>query len=148
MADRLEVICLEENEVETLSDLEDLQRLPSLRRLLLSRNRIKTVYSDPSSKATKPLSFPQVTYLDLSRNEVADWTFLDDLRATFPNLVGVRTSQNPLYGSGDSKTLSEEAFQLTIARLDPKITSLNYSIVRRPWYLAIVESTPTDKRNR
>ncbi|KAJ6259025.1 hypothetical protein Dda_5921 [Drechslerella dactyloides] len=120
-------LCLEENALESLSDLADLQELPNLRRLLLARNGIKEVYSSTDPKASgMHLRFSTVTFLDISRNEVGDWKFLDDIRPAFPNLEALRISQNPLYGTNGNRTLSEEAFQITVGRLDRNVTSLNY----------------------
>ncbi|EWC48451.1 hypothetical protein DRE_02220 [Drechslerella stenobrocha 248] len=124
-------LCLEENEFSSLADLSDLQKLPSLRRLLLSRNKIQAVYSAPGSKADDRLSFPTITFLDISRNKVDGWMFLDDMRDVFPNLEALRISQNPLYDTGGNrdKALSERVFQITVGRLGPKVTSLNYSVI-------------------
>ncbi|KAF3918526.1 hypothetical protein ABW21_db0207701 [Orbilia brochopaga] len=130
-ANGLVSLCLEENAFESVSDLTDLQDLPNLRRLLVARNRIKTVYTSVASEASDKLSFSTITFLDISRNEVSDWKFLDDIRDAFPNLEALRTSQNPLYGTDGNRILSEEAFQITVARLDRKVTSLNYSVVRQ-----------------
>ncbi|KAF3309491.1 hypothetical protein TWF173_010867 [Orbilia oligospora] len=129
IASRLESICLEEHAIGSLSGLADLQNLPSLRKLLLSYNKINAVYSPAESKAVGKLCFPSVTYLDISHNEVGDWTFLDDMRIAFPNLEALRISHNPLYGTSDARTLTEKSYQITVGRLGRLVTSLNYSVI-------------------
>ncbi|KAK6531453.1 hypothetical protein TWF281_008257 [Arthrobotrys megalospora] len=129
IANRLESICLEEHAISSLSGLADLQNLPSLRKLLLSYNKIKAVHAPAESKAVGKLCFPSVTYLDISHNEVSDWTFLDDMRSAFPRLDALRISHNPLYGTSDTRTLTEETYQITVGRLGRLVTSLNYTVI-------------------
>ncbi|KAK6363735.1 hypothetical protein TWF730_001153 [Orbilia blumenaviensis] len=129
IASRLESICLEEHAISSISGLADLQNLPCLRRLLLSYNKIKAVYSPAESKAVGKLCFPSVTYLDISHNEVSDWTFLDDMRIAFPKLDALRISHNPLYSTSDARTLTDESYQITVGRLGRLVTSLNYSVI-------------------
>ncbi|KAK6335495.1 hypothetical protein TWF696_002269 [Orbilia brochopaga] len=130
-ANGLVSLCLEENAFECISDIADLQELPNLRRLLLARNRIKAVYSSTDHhQVGEKLRFSTITFLDISRNEVGDWTFLDDIRDSFPNLEALRISQNPLYGIDGNRNPSESAFQITVARLSRKVTSLDYSVIK------------------
>ncbi|KAK6539694.1 hypothetical protein TWF694_009897 [Orbilia ellipsospora] len=127
IANRLESICLEEHAIETLIDLEDLQRLPCLRRLLLARNKIRTVYSTAAnSNADDKLCFPSVTFLDVSNNQIDDWKFLDDIRTAFPKLESLRIGQNPLYNNGSSGGM----FQITVGRLHHNVTTLNFSVIK------------------
>ncbi|EPS40462.1 hypothetical protein H072_5691 [Dactylellina haptotyla CBS 200.50] len=130
IASCLQSLCLEEHAFEYLSDLADLQNLPRLRRLLLSRNNIKTMYPIPSSQEDNKLHFPEVVFLDVSVNRIDDWVFLDDIRVAFPKLDALRISQNPLYGTDDGGTLSEAAYQITIGRLRSSVSSLNYSGIK------------------
>jgi hypothetical protein len=93
-----------------------------LESLHLKGNRIRSLGSN------KPHFRPTLHYVDLSSNEVADWTFVDDLPTVFPGLLELRFSNNPLYGHPGDKdsTRNDDAFMLTIARLKG-LTELNFS---------------------
>ncbi|KAH9845300.1 PAC2-involved in the stabilization of microtubles [Teratosphaeria destructans] len=71
-----------------------------------------------------------VEELDLRHNDIASWTFFNSLAATFPNLLHLRTTGNPLYQdlmSAEGKPLSaEDGYMLTIARI-ATLQTLNYS---------------------
>jgi hypothetical protein len=85
--------------------------------------------------------------LDLSRNKITSWAFLNKLPALFPGLTTLRISDNPLYdqpplppsvtATEPSKPMTvDEAFMLTLSRFPPRLTTLNYSTIK-----------PTDRSN-
>ncbi|KAK5134122.1 hypothetical protein LTR08_006897 [Meristemomyces frigidus] len=95
--------------------------------LILKNNSIAHLRPDSHhSQAT----FPSVRELDIRHNNLATWTFFNSLPTTLPNLIHLRTTNNPLYEnlvSADGKfLLPEDGYMLTIARL-PLLQTLNYS---------------------
>ena len=123
---------LEYNDFTTLVDLQSLTGLTALRNLHLKGNNISTL-APPGSDA--PIFPPALQYLDLSHNDIDDWTFVDRLPHHFPGLTALRVSKNPVYdkqgdtGVGTSATSSsEESHMYTIARV-AQLKSLNYSYI-------------------
>ena len=98
---------------------------------------------------TMDFQFPPTLHsLDLSRNKIASWAFLNKLPTLFPGLTTLRISDNPLYDqpplplsvtatTEPSKPMTvDEAFMLTLSRFPPSLTTLNYSTIK-----------PTDRSN-
>ncbi|KAI0136680.1 hypothetical protein BJ170DRAFT_602735 [Xylariales sp. AK1849] len=112
---------LEFNEFTTLADLASLFVLKSLRNLHLKGNRIESIASK-SLDTLKVLS-ENLQYLDISYNKIPSWSFIDDLPAILPSLTHLRFSNNPIYDNPDpehsiqSKTITEEAYMITLGRL-------------------------------
>lgn len=79
-----------------------------------------------------PIFPPSVYYLDVSYNEIKDWSFVDRLPSHFPGLTGLRLTHNPVYEptiDDDAKaSSSEDAHMLTIARI-ASLRSLNFSTI-------------------
>ncbi|ORY66787.1 hypothetical protein BCR35DRAFT_181638 [Leucosporidium creatinivorum] len=65
--------------------------LPSLDRLILSRNSISTVPLSPSSATLN------LRYLSLTANALASWSSVDALNSQVPNLEGLWIGENPLF---------------------------------------------------
>ena len=124
----LTTLNLEYSDITTLADLSSLTSLTALRNIQLKCNRI-TDLAPPGESA--PVFPPSVHYLDVSHNEIKDWSFVDRLSTHFPGLTGLRLAHNPVYHTTDAagKALSsEDAHMLTIARAAP-LTSLNFTPV-------------------
>ncbi|KAJ5297671.1 hypothetical protein PENANT_c005G06601 [Penicillium antarcticum] len=138
-------LTLEHNEFTSISALRHLAALPNLEHLSVRGSAIDTVNND-----TTPLDFqfPQtLRSLDLSRNKITSWTFLNQLPTLFPGLTTLRISDNPLFdqptlpqtitATEPSKPMTlDEAFMLTLSRFPSSLTTLNYSIIK-----------PTDRSN-
>ncbi|KAF2770856.1 hypothetical protein EJ03DRAFT_56643 [Teratosphaeria nubilosa] len=96
--------------------------------VLLKNCNISTINRSSESSPLTPSS--NVEELDLRFNKIASWTFFNNLAATFPNLLHLRTTGNPLYQeliSAEGKPLSaEDGYMLTIARI-ATLQTLNYS---------------------
>lgn len=122
-------ITLEYNQMESLSDLLPLAGLKSLRTLLIKGNKITSIY-DPEKKIASGLNFGvNLTYVDLSYNQISSWSFIDDLSDVFPGLTGLRISSNPLYPNQilDSKISDcDENFFITVGRVR-NLKTLNFS---------------------
>ncbi|OGE48167.1 hypothetical protein PENARI_c031G05137 [Penicillium arizonense] len=139
-------LTLEHNEFTSISTLRHLAALPNLQHLSVRGNAINTVNNDTT---TMDFQFPQTLHsLDLSRNKIASWAFLNKLPTLFPGLTTLRISDNPLYDqpplplsvtatTEPSKPMTvDEAFMLTLSRFPPSLTTLNYSTIK-----------PTDRSN-
>lgn len=156
---------LDFNDFASLSDLYQLNTFfPRLMSLSLQNDKISSV--------TRPASavhaiFPTIVNLNLSRNEVATWSFFDDLSWAMPALRALQANGNPLFGRdmrvdmttssqrgpmppsssllGQNDSASDTGSMAVIARLG-NITSLNYSHITPQermnaelYYLAEVE---------
>lgn len=123
----LTTLNLEFNEFCAISDVRYLTDLQALRNLHLKGNNISAISS--SSESTALAFSSSLKYLDLSYNNIEDWTFVDNLITIFPGLSGLRISHNPIYsshGSDDRGTTSEESYMFTVARI-AQLKSLNFS---------------------
>ncbi|KAI1856968.1 hypothetical protein JX265_008667 [Neoarthrinium moseri] len=112
---------LEFNEFIAFSDIRSLSGLKALRNLHLKGNNICSITSDSSGN---PPVFPSsLQYLDISYNKVSSWSFVDGLPDSFPGLTHLRFTHNPVYDNPDpdhsaqSKTITEEAYMITVGRL-------------------------------
>ncbi|CRG84828.1 Tubulin-specific chaperone E [Talaromyces islandicus] len=135
----LRSITLESNDIMTLSSLKLLAQLPNLERLSVRGNDISTTVATQSNSSEKAGLFEfskTLKSLDISRNRIDSWLFINDLPRIFPGLETLRISGNPLYdravaptnitGLPEKPMTVDEAFMLTLARLE-NLTSLNYS---------------------
>ena len=124
-------LSLEDNLFGNLASLEPLTQLLNLRRLVLKFNNISAIGSTGSSEAALIFS-PSLTEVDLSYNQIADWSFIDALQHTFPGLNSLRISHNPLFTSlqaPDGKVMTaEDGYMLVLARL-ANLRTLNFSNV-------------------
>ncbi|KAJ5814973.1 hypothetical protein N7474_006750 [Penicillium riverlandense] len=157
-------LTLEHNDFTSLSTLHHLTSLPNLQHLSLRGNNIGTIQEAPL-----PPSFhfpPTLRSLDLSRNNIPTWTFINILPTIFPGLTTLRLSGNPLYeqpplppslAESSAKPMTvDEAFMLTLSRLPPSLTTLNYSPIKpndranaEMYYLSLIakelSATPADE---
>lgn len=138
---------LEFNEFTSIADLAPLTTIETLRNLHLKGNRISTLVPDPFVKT--PVFPDNLHYLDVSYNQVASWSFVDFLPASFPGLTSLRFAHNPIYdnpelenehtssptaavaSSGGTKDSAntDEAYMLLLARLPPTLKTLNFSTI-------------------
>ncbi|TKA76524.1 hypothetical protein B0A49_02918 [Cryomyces minteri] len=129
-------LTLEDNHFRTLGDLLILTKLPNLRSLNLKKNAIAAVIrsgSDVTMPTMTNADFAfstSLTSLDISYNNITQWSFIDNLHVVFPGLTSLRVSHNPLYQNlkaADGKILSaEDGYMLTIARLR-RLKTLNFT---------------------
>jgi hypothetical protein len=144
VSDTITTLKLEHNEISSLSAAQHLANLPKLEQLSLRGNCIETVHAPDATDI--PLRFPHtLKFLDLSRNRVASWLFINDIPSLFPGLSSLRISGNPLFSqpvapstithAPERPMTVDEAYILTLARL-PALQVLNYGKV-----------TPQDRHN-
>lgn len=118
------------NQLTTLSQLVGVAQSKGLVKVILKHNKISDIF-EPSDAAIPQLHFDtKLAEVDLSYNQIAEWSFFDQLPTLIPGLKHLRVTGNPLYQnlkSAEGKPLStEDGYMLTIARL-PQLQSLNYS---------------------
>ncbi|KAJ5086660.1 hypothetical protein NUU61_007967 [Penicillium alfredii] len=144
LPDTITSLTLEYNEISSLSALRHLAALPKLTHLSLRGNCVTKLHHDTNT-AVPDFHFPTILRsLDLSRNNIAAWNFLNHLSALFPGLASLRISGNPLYDQPplppsiaaatsimtSSKPMTvDEAFMLTLSRLPPTLRTLNFSTI-------------------
>lgn len=122
----LKSLTLEYNNFTNLSDLLPLVELNSLESLHLKGNKISRAYTAP------PAFGRNLLYVDLSYNQVDDWTFLDALADIFPGMTALRFSNNPIYDNLSQETKSatsaDDGYMLTLARIG-NLKTLNFSSI-------------------
>lgn len=153
-------LVLENNEITSISALREIAELPHLEHLSLRGNNIYAISDDPTKPGLDFQFQPTLRSLDLSRNNISSWNFLNDLRIAFPGLVSLRVSGNPIYDQSPlpasvaaatasmsaSKPMTvDEAFMLTLSRFPPTLQTLNYSSISPPdrsnaemYYLSLI----------
>ncbi|KAK1074641.1 hypothetical protein LTR74_000884 [Friedmanniomyces endolithicus] len=151
----LKTLDLSNNAFTTLADLPGVAN-SVVETLILKNCNITTIGSTTNTKY-RPI-FASVQELDVRHNKIVDWTFFNQLPATFSVLKHLRTTGNPLYTNlktHDDKLLTpEDGYMLTIARL-PDLETLNYSKITdkdrlnaETYYLGLIaaelSSTATD----
>ncbi|KAE8361182.1 hypothetical protein BDV27DRAFT_31415 [Aspergillus caelatus] len=138
LSSTITTLTLEDNEISSLSSLRKLISLDSLNRLSLRGNQVDKIYESSSDEAS-PLRFPDnLQSVDLSRNRIDNWLFINQLSLVFPGLQTLRISGNPLYDQpvGQStvtglpeKTMTvDEAYMLTLSRIG-SLKMLNYGTI-------------------
>ncbi|EAU35680.1 conserved hypothetical protein [Aspergillus terreus NIH2624] len=144
IANTITTLSLEHNTICSLSSVEILTSLTNLKHLSLRGNIIDKVYEP--EPAEKPLRFsPSLKSIDLSRNNIHSWVFVNELSDAIPNLETLRISGNPLFnqpvgpsvvtGMPEKPMTVDEAYMLTLARL-ASLQVLNYGKI-----------TPKDRTN-
>ncbi|KAK0928587.1 hypothetical protein LTR29_017337 [Friedmanniomyces endolithicus] len=151
----LKTLDLSNNAFTTLADLLGVAD-SAVETLILKNCNITTISS--GADTNHRLIFASVQELDIRHNAIVDWTFFNELPATFPALKHLRTTGNPLYTNLKThagKLLTpEDGYMLTIARL-PNLETLNYSKITdkdrlnaETYYLGLIaaelSSTATD----
>ncbi|KAE8339888.1 hypothetical protein BDV24DRAFT_175863 [Aspergillus arachidicola] len=138
LSSTITTLTLEDNEISSLSSLRRLMSLDSLNRLSLRGNQIDKIYESSSDEAS-PLRFSNnLQSVDLSRNRIDSWHFVNQLPLVFPGLQTLRISGNPLHDQpvGPSivtglpeKTMTvDEAYMLTLSRI-ASLKMLNYGTI-------------------
>ncbi|KAI2918492.1 hypothetical protein CBS63078_3054 [Aspergillus niger] len=138
-------LTLENNDLNTLSSIKSLISLSRLEHLSLRGNNISTIY-DTNNTSDTTLQFPQSLHsLDLSRNKITTWDFINHLPSLFPGLDTLRISGNALYdqpvgpshitGVPEKPMTVDEAYMLTLSRIG-SLQMLNYGKI-----------TPKDRNN-
>lgn len=140
-------LTLDNNQFQSLASIRHVASLPNLAYLSLQGNRIRSAgASSPGSDEDKlPRFSPSLTDVDLSRNEIDSWSFVNLLPEIFPGLAFLRISRNPIFNKpldypSDPDTLPvsmtiDEAYMLTLSRLS-SLEALNYTTI-----------TPQDRYN-
>ncbi len=90
----LKTLDLSNNAFTSLADLPGVAN-SGVETLVLKNCNVTTVSSSADSKHL-PI-FASVQELDVRHNNIIDWTFFNQLPATFPALKHLRTTGNPLY---------------------------------------------------
>ncbi|KAI4601458.1 hypothetical protein KJ359_011587 [Pestalotiopsis sp. 9143b] len=125
-------LSLEFNDFTSLADLACLGKLQALRNLHLKGNNISAITNEASGK--HPVLSPSLQYLDISYNKVSSWGFVDHLPSCLPGLTHLRFTHNPIYDNPDpehstqSKTVTEEAYMMTVGRL-ANLKALNFGAI-------------------
>lgn len=147
ISNTITTLTLDNNQFQSLSSIQHLTALPNLTHLSLQGNKIRSARSSsPGSEGDElPRFSSSLTELDLSRNEIGSWSFVNLLPEIFPGLTALRISRNPLYKEpldypSDPDTIPvpmtiDEAYMLTLSRLS-SLESLNYTSI-----------TPQDRYN-
>ncbi|KAH8675787.1 hypothetical protein BX600DRAFT_453575 [Xylariales sp. PMI_506] len=123
---------LEFNNFTSIADVSSLREMKSLRNLHLKGNHIVSIA--PAGSDSSFVFSDSLQYLDVSYNRISSWSFVDELSTTFPGLTHLRFAHNPVYENPDpeysvqSKTIDEEAYMITIARL-PGLKVLNFGTI-------------------
>jgi hypothetical protein len=133
--------------------------MPNLTTLSLRGNKLCRPYqTGTDGQTTEPdLVFSSsLTSLDISKNNIDSWSFIDALPHIFPGLSTLRVSTNPLYDKPPAPSTvtnlpekpmtADEAFMLTLARL-AQLKVLNYSTINSQdrvngelYYLALIRT--------
>ncbi|KAE8404004.1 hypothetical protein BDV37DRAFT_271717 [Aspergillus pseudonomiae] len=138
LSSTITTLSLEDNEISSLSSLRKLTSMNSLNRLSLRGNQVDKIYETNSDEAC-PLRFSNnLQSVDLSRNRIDNWLFINHISLVFPGLQTLRISGNPLYDQpvGPStitglpeKTMTvDEAYMLTLSRIS-SLKMLNYGTI-------------------
>ncbi|KAF7184021.1 hypothetical protein CNMCM7691_004511 [Aspergillus felis] len=128
-------LTLENNGISSLSSLACLTSLSKLEHLSLRENCIEKVYA-PGMEGSSIQFSENLKSVDLSRNSIDSWSFVNELQSVFPGLQSLRMSGNPLYDKPvapsnvtnlpEKPMTVDEAYMLTLSRL-ASIQTLNHS---------------------
>ncbi|KAJ5637924.1 Leucine-rich repeattypical subtype [Penicillium lividum] len=155
LANSITSLTLENNDVASMSALRHLATLPNLGHLSVRGNNISTILEGSNDIAPDFHFLETVFSLDLSRNNITSWAFLNHLPTLFPGLTTLRISSNPVYDEpplaasiaaatstlGSSKPMTvDEAFMLTLSRFPPpseySITAPSH--LKTMYYLSLI----------
>lgn len=137
-------LTLENNDITSLSSLRPLAETQTLEHISIRGNNIHAI-TDSIQETRLDFTFPPTVYsVDLSRNNISSWTFLNHLPILFPGLTTLRFSGNPLYDqpplppaiaaatssmSASKPMTLDESFMLTLSRFPPSLAILNFSTI-------------------
>ncbi|KAJ5168243.1 uncharacterized protein N7482_003837 [Penicillium canariense] len=156
-------LILESNEFTSLSALRPLAEMRTLEHLSVRWNNVAAISDNPKN-TTLDFQFPTtLRSVDLSRNDISSWTFLNHLPTLFPSLTTLRISGNPLYDqpplppaiaaatgtmSASKPMTVDESFMLTLSRFPPSLRTLNFSTISlqdrsnaEMYYLSLIGKT-------
>ncbi|KAL2869872.1 putative tubulin-specific chaperone [Aspergillus lucknowensis] len=136
LSNTITTLILENNEIASLSSIKALASLKSLQHLSLRGNCVDAV-SERSSEESFQFT-ASLRSVDLSRNKIDSWLFINSLPEYFPGLQNLRISGNPLFdqpvgpsavtGMPEKPMTVDEAYILTLSRLST-LQVLNYSTI-------------------
>jgi Leucine-rich repeat (LRR) protein len=86
----LKFINVEQNGIESWDEIVGFRNLPNLRRLNISKNRIKEIYYKPG--------FNDLYMITMEDNLINDWKSFDALNQ-FKKITHLRCHGNPIYDS-------------------------------------------------
>lgn len=127
-----------------MSSLHPLASLQNLEHLSLRGCNISTISNGAEDTIPNFRFQPTLSSLDLSRNNISSWTFLNHLSVLFPGLTTLRISGNVLFDqpplapsiAAATSTMSaskpmtvDEAFMLTLSRFPSNLHTLNFSAI-------------------
>ncbi|CEO60132.1 hypothetical protein PMG11_04772 [Penicillium brasilianum] len=137
-------LTLENNEITSLSALRPLSEIKTLEYLSLRGNNVHAI-TDSTKDTSLDFAFPPTVFsVDLSRNNVSSWAFVNHLPILFPGLTTLRFSGNPLYDqpplppaiaaatssiSASKPMTLDESFMLTLSRFPASLKILNFSTI-------------------
>jgi hypothetical protein len=131
----IETLVLEKNAFRSLSPLASMSSaFPQLKNLSLQQNRIDKIGELNAAEISNLSLFESLRSLNLSRNTISDFAFVDQLALLFPNLTSLRISNNPLYENpsasvpGQPNARSDIPYSFTVARI-PSLKVLNYTTI-------------------
>ncbi|PTU18321.1 hypothetical protein P175DRAFT_0526076 [Aspergillus ochraceoroseus IBT 24754] len=135
ISNTITALILENNEISAMSSLRKLSLLDKLQHLSLRGNCVETIF-EPGSEGESFQFSTSLRSLDLSRNKINSWLFINELADLFPGLQSLRVSGNPLFnqpvgpssvtGMPEKPMTVDEAYMLTLSRLST-LQTLNYS---------------------
>ncbi|KAJ0425190.1 hypothetical protein BJY00DRAFT_274932 [Aspergillus carlsbadensis] len=136
ISNNISTLILENNGFTSLGSIKALSSLKSLRHISLRGSCIETI-AETGSK--EPIQFSSsLQSVDLSRNRINSWQFINELPQLFPGLQNLRVSGNPLYnqsvgpsavtGTPEKPMTVDEAYMLTLSRISA-LQVLNFSAV-------------------
>ncbi|CEN59388.1 hypothetical protein ASPCAL01839 [Aspergillus calidoustus] len=136
LSNTITTLILGNNDFTSLGSIKTLSLLKSLRHISLRGCRIETV-AETGSKETFQFS-PNLQSVDLSRNKINSWQFINEIPQLFPGLQNLRVSGNPLYnqsvapsavtGLPEKPMTVDEAYMFTLSRISA-LQVLNYSTI-------------------
>ncbi|KAL4908324.1 hypothetical protein BDW74DRAFT_147252 [Aspergillus multicolor] len=137
ISNALTTLVLENNDIGSLSSIRALSSLQNLKHLSLRGNCIDTIAEADARDSSFQFS-KSLQSVDLSRNKINSWIFINRLPEVFPGLRNLRVSGNPLYnqavapssvtGIPEKPMTVDEAYMLTLARI-ATLQVLNYSTI-------------------
>ncbi|RDW65882.1 putative tubulin-specific chaperone [Aspergillus mulundensis] len=137
VSNTLTTLVLENNDIGSLSSIRALSSLQNLKHLSLRGNFIDAISAADAEGSSFQFS-KSLRSVDLSRNKINSWSFINRLPEVFPGLQNLRVSGNPLYnqavapssitGITEKPMTVDEAYMLTLARV-ATLQVLNYSTI-------------------
>lgn len=131
----IETLILEKNAFKDLSPLASMSSVfPQLKDLSLQQNQINRIGDLNAPEMSQLSLFSGLRSLNLSRNRITDFLFVDQLALLFPSLTSLRISNNPLYKAhatdvaGQPSTRSDIPYSFTVARIS-SLTVLNHTTI-------------------